>query len=1062
MEELSECVLRFANEGETPVKPTRFHMEKPVGEAAEAESDEDPHALIDSESESESDDEPVHGKTAKSAPVPSPTAQGSSSSLAPDFIPLASDVAPKLEPWDPSRKIRKYRGSKRPSWCWPELWASLSLKARRDAIAEGEASQLEADKVLVSAAARAGSTVIEFCCGSDSLIGDTQIANGALVIRLTEDIDMTSKSGLQFALAKAREHPGALLMISMPCTLGTPWNNINKIRSKTHKKRTAALRVQYQALMTNATILARSVRSLGGHILREWPTGCTLWSDPLSVDFDNEFELTSVNIHGCALGLKSRVVPGSFVKKPWTLKSTSQSILSAFAGYKCPGPSETHVHTPCQGKDTKASEGYTPELAQLIHDGFQSQLADEFLSATAAAAPTKSQESLGIRRNSQESIGIHRNPYESTGIRLKGQNPGGDLDGASECSTNCADLEELLEFDLEAGTCSMSGNQGDCSTERFAQANSMPLSRFPPGKTQVHRNRVQQQVPLLNCCVHRLLSPSEARGRKTAIDALKAEGTGLTQRDTWDLLSVRERSDLLREARARGEVVHHGRVFGISSIKNDELPDGDPRKIDKGRFVYQGSDIRDQNGMTALFDQLGSNPSTMEASKACDAYGLQPGFVTEQSDCDKAYIQSFLKGPPTWASLPKDIWPAHWAAKFRDPVVLIKKAIYGHPLAGECWEERCESKILACGFARIPGWKSTFFHAVLRVMLVVYVDDLKMSGPRANVPQCWSALRSGADALEMAPPEPVDRFLGCKHTIGILPSGARTMTYDMTDFMQSCVDRYCELAPGAKLKTVETPFIDIASFPDIDFETPGHLAGCASSILMKVLWGARMMRWDLLKATSYLARHVSKWTAACDRMLHRLMSYINSTKTYTLTGTIGDLCSEWHLKLFADADLAGDKSDHKSTSGMFHCVSSPHSFFPLTAKSAKQSCVSTSTPEAEAVSAAEALRTCGLPALDLWDTLLGKPTKLIFEEDNTSFIRIMETGGNSVALRHMNRTHGINLCWLAEVFKNRQVELRYCKSTEMAADIFTKAFTNPAKWLEALAQISVGPPSKVG
>jgi hypothetical protein len=192
------------------------------------------------------------------------------------------------------------------------------------------------------------------------------------------------------------------------------------------------------------------------------------------------------------------------------------------------------------------------------------------------------------------------------------------------------------------------------------------------------------------------------------------------------------------------------------------------------------------------------------------------------------------------------------------------------------------------------------------------------------------------------------------------------------------------------------------------------------------------------------------------------MSYINSTTTYTLTGTIGDVCSEWTLKLFADADLAGDKSDHKSTSGMFHCIKSSLSFFPLTAKSAKQSCVSTSTPEAEAVSAAEALRTCGLPALDLWDTLLGKPTKLIFEEDNTSFIRILETGGNSVALRHMNRTHGINLCWLSEVFKNRQVELRYCKSTEMAADIFTKAFTNPQKWQEALAHISIGPPSKVG
>ena len=43
-----------------------------------------------------------------------------------------------------------------------------------------------------------------------------------------------------------------------------------------------------------------------------------------------------------------------------------------------------------------------------------------------------------------------------------------------------------------------------------------------------------------------------------------------------------------------------------------------------------------------------------------------------------------------------------------------------------------------------------------------------------------------------------------------------------------------------------------------------------SKVLMKVLWAARLARYDLLKAVSYLARFVTRWLTRCDEMLHRL------------------------------------------------------------------------------------------------------------------------------------------------------------------------------------------------
>ena len=118
----------------------------------------------------------------------------------------------------------------------------------------------------------------------------------------------------------------------------------------------------------------------------------------------------------------------------------------------------------------------------------------------------------------------------------------------------------------------------------------------------------------------------------------------------------------------------------------------------------------------------------------------------------------------------------------------------------------------------------------------------------------------------------------------------------------------------------------------------------------------------------------------------------------------------------------------------------------------KQSCVSHSTPGAEIVAA---IRTEGLPALQLWHMVLERPVRLLFQEDNQATILVLKTPRNPI-LRHLNRTHRVNVSWLCEVFENlKEVELKYCKTGEMAADIFTKVFTNPIKWNAAFELIGI-------
>ena len=100
-----------------------------------------------------------------------------------------------------------------------------------------------------------------------------------------------------------------------------------------------------------------------------------------------------------------------------------------------------------------------------------------------------------------------------------------------------------------------------------------------------------------------------------------------------------------------------------------ELPP-DQRKT-KARIVFQGSWVRDGEGQQAVFDIMGSTPSTIESSKHLDCWGGREGYAVEIADGVRAYTQVPLQGPATWCRLADSIAPPEWKAKFRDPVCLF-------------------------------------------------------------------------------------------------------------------------------------------------------------------------------------------------------------------------------------------------------------------------------------------------------------------------------------------------------------------------------------------------------
>ena len=178
--------------------------------------------------------------------------------------------------------------------------------------------------------------------------------------------------------------------------------------------------------------------------------------------------------------------------------------------------------------------------------------------------------------------------------------------------------------------------------------------------------------------------PKAKAARQSEWDRLRTVKRPDGRIGAWEESEVQELPAVRRQARDDDVKIHIGRIFDFVVEKNSELPADDVRRKYKGRAVFEGSYVKDESGNWAIFQDLGSNPSTMEAARAGDPCGCLPGHNSLQCNAEQAYTQAFLDGVATWVRLPRDQWPQSWIdSGMVDPVVPLKLALYGHPVSGD-------------------------------------------------------------------------------------------------------------------------------------------------------------------------------------------------------------------------------------------------------------------------------------------------------------------------------------------------------------------------------------------
>ena len=128
-------------------------------------------------------------------------------------------------------------------------------------------------------------------------------------------------------------------------------------------------------------------------------------------------------------------------------------------------------------------------------------------------------------------------------------------------------------------------------------------------------------------------------------------------------------------------------ILTLCGIKHAELSAAEHRF--KGRIVYRGDRVLDENNQLVFFSETSTNPTALTALNACLWYGCLPNNSVSCSDAIQAYLQSELK-EETYVVLPRELWLPGWAERFgidAKLVVRLRKSLYGHPQAGRLWQE---------------------------------------------------------------------------------------------------------------------------------------------------------------------------------------------------------------------------------------------------------------------------------------------------------------------------------------------------------------------------------------
>ena len=292
--------------------------------------------------------------------------------------------------------------------------------------------------------------------------------------------------------------------------------------------------------------------------------------------------------------------------------------------------------------------------------------------------------------------------------------------------------------------------------------------------------------------VHKFIPMPQAMKIPAAKAAVVKEWEKLEKIPAWDLTKVRNKSEVVEEARTKGAKVPFASLMDICHVMNAELETKHQKY--KGRVVLRGDTVKDDSGSYAVFTEQGSSASQMTAARVMDI----------------------------WIRLPR----RKWRGSVRSSLAgLLRERQFEKILSKYCWE-------------KVSKLRMSFSYTVKKgLFLSVYVDDIKLAGKKQNLDPMWKVLNKEVDLGEPTSfldhvslvctqrqceisEDIVDNYRNMFESI--ISAGASEKTcsenlcisswsYDMEGHAKKCVERYCELANKRRNNSTKYQFLALTT-----------------------------------------------------------------------------------------------------------------------------------------------------------------------------------------------------------------------------------------------------------
>ena len=369
--------------------------------------------------------------------------------------------------------------------------------------------------------------------------------------------------------------------------------------------------------------------------------------------------------------------------------------------------------------------------------------------------------------------------------------------------------------------------------------------------------------------------------------------------------------------------------------------------------------------------------------------------------------------------------PPGYESDLQEMVKLLLKALYGLKQAGRKWYDALLALLISLGFSVTVADPGVFVARRNGEVLIlgVHVDDCAMTG---SSPKLIAAYRQKLnERYVLTDLGPVSWLLGIQITRN---RAARTISLSQAAYIKTIIARFSL----ADAKACSTPMVPSAQYSKGDSPASPTEAAHMRKVpyreaIGSLMYAAVATRPDITFAVSTLSQFLENLGEAHWQAVKRVFRYLAGTINVALT--YGGERHDVHG--FTDAD--GASQEHRRAISGYAFIMDGGA---ISWSSRKQELVTLSTAEAEYVAATHAAKECiWLRRLtgEILPTDDDPPTTLYC--DNQAALKLAQDDNYHARTKHID----IRYHFIRDVVKRELIELQYCPTDDMTADILTKA-----------------------